>query len=36
MNKWWLGAGLVLGLCGQANAMTLTSKDMSEGNKLSS
>jgi hypothetical protein len=36
MNKWWLGASLVLGLCGQANALTLSSKDMSEGNKLSS
>jgi len=36
MNKWWLGASLVLGLFGQAHAMTLTSKDMSEGNKLTS
>ncbi|MGL4711068.1 MAG: YbhB/YbcL family Raf kinase inhibitor-like protein [Shewanella sp.] len=36
MNKWCLGASLVLALCGQANAMTLTSKDMSEGNKLTS
>ena len=37
MNKGWLGASLVLGLfVGQASAMTLTSKDMSEGNKLTS
>ncbi|MBW3527173.1 YbhB/YbcL family Raf kinase inhibitor-like protein [Shewanella sp. NKUCC05_KAH] len=37
MNKGWLGTSLVLGLfVGQASAMTLTSKDMSEGNKLTS